>query len=62
MCRSLDKDKIININKELLNVDWTQLNNTDVNIALEEFQNKIEDCLDTMAPLKSKKIPIHKIW
>ena len=62
MCRSLDKDKIININKELLKVDWTQLYNTNLNITLDEFQNKIEDCLDTMAPLKSKMIPIHKIW
>ena len=62
MCQSLDKDKITNINKELLTVDWTYLNNTDMNIALEEFQNKIENTLDTMAPLKSKKIPIHKIW
>ena len=53
-CRSLDNAKIVNINKELLTVDWSQLNDTDVNIALDEFQKQIEDCLDTHAPLKLK--------
>ena len=43
-------------------MDWSQLNNSNVNIALEEFQYKIENCLDTIAPLKLKKIPLHKIW
>ena len=37
MCRSLNKEKILNMNKELLTVDWSQLNDTDVNMALGEF-------------------------
>ena len=62
MCRSLDKEKMLNINKELSTVDWSQLNDTNVNIALGEFQQTIEDCLDTLEPLKLKKKPSHKIW
>ena len=61
-CRSLNKNKLEIINKELLSMDWSQLNNSNVNTALEEFQYKIENCLDTIAPLKLKRIPLHKIW
>ena len=43
------------INKELSTVDWSQLNDTDVNITFDEFQQIIENCLDTLAPLKFKK-------
>ena len=61
-CRSLTKNKLKILNKELLSIDWMQLNNSNMNIALEEFQYRIENCLDTIAPLKLKKIPLHKIW
>ena len=61
-CRSLNKNKLESINRELRSTDWTNLNNSNVNTALDEFQSKIEDCLDSIAPLKLKKIPIHKIW
>ena len=61
-CRSLNKNKLESINRELLSTDWTNLNNSNVNIALDEFQLKIEECLDSIAPLKIKMIPLHKIW
>ena len=61
-CRSLNKNKLESINRELLSTDWTNLNNSNVNTALDEFQSKIEECLDSIAPLKIKKIPLHKIW
>ena len=61
-CRSLNKNKLESINKKLLGIDWTNLNNSNVNIALDEFQSKLEECLDSIAPLKIKKIPLHKIW
>ena len=61
-CRSLNKNKLESINRELLSTDWTNLNNSNVNTALDEFQSKIEECLDSIAPLKIKRIPLHKIW
>ena len=46
----------------LQTTDWTTLNQTDVNIAFHELQNKIESCLNTVAPLRHCVIPDHKIW
>ena len=46
----------------LLTTNWSSLNQTNVNLAFHEFQNKIESCLDTVAPLKHTAIPNHKVW
>ena len=62
-CRSINnKSKNAELNNMLLLTDWTTLHQTDVNIAFQEFQNRIESCLDTVAPLKQVIIPEHKIW
>ena len=62
MCRSLDKGKMAIISNELLSIDLSNLNRKNVNIALDDFQQTIENCLDTIAPLKLIKIPTHKVW
>ena len=50
------------LNQMLLTTDWTTLNQTDVNLAFNEFHNKIESYLNIVAPLKHSIIPEHKIW
>ena len=62
-CRLFNnKSKIAELNKMILLADWTTLHQSDVNIAFKEFQDKIESCLDTVAPLKHVVIPKYKIW
>ena len=51
-CRSLSKDRLHEINNLLLMTDWTNLHKDDVNIAFSEFQNRVENCIDKIAPLK----------
>ena len=57
-----DKTKIIELNNMLLTTNWLTLSQTDVNLAFHEFQNKIEACLDIVAPLQHSIIPEHKVW
>ena len=35
-----------------MTTDWSQLHGTDVNKAFQEFQNKLNYCLDKIAPIK----------
>ena len=42
--------------------DWTNLNKENVNIAFQQFQDKLNHILDKTAPIKNIKIPGHKIW
>ena len=50
------------VNNLLLTTDWSNLNKTNVNIAFKEFQNMLDQCLDTITPIKQINIPRHKIW
>ena len=43
-------------------VDWSTLHHSDVDIAFNQFQLKIEESMDKIAPYKYKTIPNHKIW
>ena len=61
-CRSLSKDRLHEINNLLLTTDWTTLHKDNVNIAFSEFQNRVENCIDIIAPIKRVIIPNHKIW
>ena len=61
-CRSLDKNKIQEINNMLLTTNWSTLNNKDVNITFNELQERIDFCMNTIAPLKIVKISRHRIW
>ena len=61
-CRSLNKEKITLVNDLLLSSDWSTLNKHDVNIAFKEYQNIIDKCLDTVAPIKQLKITGHRVW
>ena len=61
-CRSLNKEKITLVNDLLLSSDWSTLNKRDLNIAFKEYQNIIDKCLDTVAPIKQIKIPCHRVW
>ena len=45
-----------------MSIDWTNLNSKDVSIAFDEFQKTLENCLDTIAPLRLIEIPTHKVW
>ena len=57
-----NKTNIKELNNMLLTTNWSTLSQTDVNSAFHEFQNKIETCLDTVAPLWHSIIPKHKVW
>ena len=62
-CRSLnDKSKIAELNNLLSVVDWSTLHQSDVDIAFNQFQLKIEESMDKVAPYKYITIPNHKIW
>ena len=61
-CRTLNEEKMNEINKLLLQTDWSTLNIQDVNKAFTELQDRIEECMNTIAPLKTIKIPMHKAW
>ena len=62
-CRSINnKTKITELNNMLLSIDWTILHQTDVNLAFNQLQTMIEDCLDKIAPIKHVTIPSHRIW
>ena len=56
-CRALNEEKMNEINKLLLQTDWSTLNIQDVNKAFTELQDRIEECMNTIAPLKTIKIP-----
>ena len=59
---TLSNDNIQKINQLLMTTDWSQLHGTDLNKAFQEFQNKLDYCLNKIAPIKRKIIPSHKIW
>ena len=60
--RPLTKEKISDIKTQLYNTDWSVLNQNDVNIAFKEFHNILEKNLDLVTPIKTNRIPSHKIW
>ena len=61
--RSLNnKTNMKKLNNVLQTTDWTTLNQTDVNLAFHELETIIENCLNTVAPLKRCIIPEHRIW
>ena len=43
-------------------IDWTTLHQSNVNLAFNQLQTKIEECMDKIAPVKHVMIPSHKIW
>ena len=61
-CRSLNHDNIKQINNLLLMTDWSNLHKLDVNIAFSELQNRIDNCINAVAPVKHVTISNHKIW
>ena len=61
-CRNLTDEKIRNINHLMTQENWTNLDNENVNIAFQQFQDKFNYILDKIAPTKNIKIPGHKIW
>ena len=61
-CRSLNETKMKEINNLLLSTDWSTLNTTDVNKSFTELQNRIDDCMNAITPLKTITIPRHKVW
>ena len=61
--RSLNKKtNMKKLNHMLQAIDWTTLNQTDVNLAFHELETNIENCLNAVAPLKHCMISEHKIW
>ena len=60
--RSLTKEKISDIKTYLYNSNWSALNRNNVNIAFKDFTNIINTALDQIAPIKTTRIPCHKIW
>ena len=60
--RSLNDKKIIELNNLLSVIDWTTLHPSNVNLAFHQFQMKIEESMDKIAPIKCIMIPSHKIW
>ena len=61
-CRTLNEEKMNEINKLLLQTDWSTLSTNDVNKSFSELQDRIEECMNAIAPLKTIKIPMHKAW
>ena len=62
-CRSIKtKRKITELNNLLSTVDWTILHQSNVNLAFNQLQTIIEECMDKFAPIKHVTIPGHKIW
>ena len=62
-CRSLnEKTKITELNNLLSVVDWSTLHSNNVDVAFNQFQSKIEESLDKIAPYKHITIPNHKMW
>ena len=43
-------------------VDWSTLHHSDVDVAFNQFQLKIEESMDKIAPYKHITIPNHKVW
>ena len=60
-CRSLNETKMNEINNLLLSTNWSTLNTPDINKSFSELQNRIEECMDAITPLKTIKIPRHKV-
>ena len=52
----------MDIKTYLNNINWSILNQNNVNIAFKEFNNIIDTALDLVAPIKTTRIPCHKIW
>ena len=50
------------INNLLLSTDWSTLSTKDVNKSFAAFQDRIEDCMNAISPLKTITILKHKIW
>ena len=61
-CRNLTDEKIRNINHMMTQENWTNLDEENVNIAFQQFQDKLDHILDKIAPIKNIKIPRHRIW
>ena len=62
-CRSLnDKRKITELNNLLAVIDWSTLHPSNVDLAFNQFQMKIKESMDKIAPIKHITIPSHKIW
>ena len=61
-CRNLTDEKFKNINFLLSQVNWTTLDNNNVNNAFQMFHETLNSVLDKIAPLKLVKIPGHRIW
>ena len=62
-CRSINnKRKITELNNLLSVIDWTILHQSNVNLAFNQLQTIIEECMDKIAPIKHVMIPSHKIW
>jgi len=57
--RPLDDERIFKIQRQLHQMDWSQLDNLPINNAFESFTNILLKTLDTFAPLKDVTIP-HK--
>ena len=60
--RNLTDEKIRDINHLIIQVEWTNLDEENVNIAFQQFHDKLNNILDKIAPLKVIKILGHKIW
>ena len=61
-CRSLNETKMNEINNLLLSTDWTTLKTLDINKSFSKLQNRIEECMNAISPLRTIKIPMHKAW
>ena len=61
-CQNLTDEKIRNINHLMTQENWTNLDKENVNIAFQQFHDKLDHILDKIAPIKNIKIPGHKIW
>ena len=49
---TLSDENILKINQLFMTTDWSQLHGTDVNKTFQEFQNKLDYCLNKIAPIK----------
>ena len=61
-CRLLNHDNIRQINNLLLMTDWSNLHKSDVNIDFSELQNRIDNCINAVTPVKHVTISNHNIW
>ena len=64
--RSMDNEQIVMISDELINTDWTYLNDLNVNEAYRSFQSKLSTTIGVDATERTIRIPaelvIHEAW